>query len=75
VLALKRRDRPHLLDMVVKETGDLRAGEVIDHDIHPIRFLLVRKPIAPNPKIAGAVSAVGSRFTKSKVEGLRHAQK
>ncbi len=34
VLARKRRDRPHLLDMLVEEPGDLRAGDVVDRDIH-----------------------------------------
>jgi hypothetical protein len=34
VLARKRRDRPHLLAVLVEEPGDLRAGEVVDHNIH-----------------------------------------
>jgi hypothetical protein len=35
VLALRRRDRQHLCDVLVEESGDLRTGQVVDHDFHP----------------------------------------
>jgi len=32
MLALRRGDRQHLPDVLVEEAGDLRAGQIIDHD-------------------------------------------
>jgi hypothetical protein len=34
VLALQRRDGPHLLHVRFEERGNLRTGQVVHHDLH-----------------------------------------